>query len=206
MRTTLPYRPTASAHSSQLTAHPENFTFSAKEKDAESGLSYFGSRYYSSDLSLWLSADPMADKYPSLSPYVYCAVNPVKLTDPDGRWIPGLDDDNNIIVTQEECDDLNSFRKFMGPAYSEEDLYSMYGAKQDGQINLTKIYGKEFQTMTDAINEANGNPDFEKSENNNCWGASITITKNIKPKCCQRTLLRETTVIEEEHLVKDITT
>ena len=60
------------------------FTFSAKEKDLETGLSYFGSRYYSSDLSIWLSVDPMAVKYPSLSPYVYCANNPVKLVDPNG--------------------------------------------------------------------------------------------------------------------------
>ena len=60
-------------------------TFSAKEKDAETGYSYFGARYYSSDLSIWLSVDPMAAKYPSLSPYVYCADNPVKLVDPNGE-------------------------------------------------------------------------------------------------------------------------
>jgi RHS repeat-associated protein len=59
-------------------------TFSAKEKDTETGLSYFGSRYYSSDLSIWLSVDPMSDKYPSLSPYTYCANNPIKIVDPDG--------------------------------------------------------------------------------------------------------------------------
>ena len=35
----------------------------------------------------WLSVDPLADKYPSLSPYAYCAWNPVKLVDPDGRTI-----------------------------------------------------------------------------------------------------------------------
>ena len=63
------------------------YTFSAKEKDSETGLSYFGSRYYSSDLSVWLSVDPMASKYPSLSPYVYCADNPVKLVDPNGEEI-----------------------------------------------------------------------------------------------------------------------
>ena len=63
------------------------YTFSAKEKDAETGYSYFGSRYYNSDLSIWLSVDPQAAKYPSLSPYVYCADNPVKLVDPNGEEV-----------------------------------------------------------------------------------------------------------------------
>ena len=80
------------AHYSLLTAN-STYTFSAKEKDLETGLSYFGSRYYSSDLSIWLSVDPMADKYPSMSPYVYCANNPVKLVDPNGEEI-----DDDIVV------------------------------------------------------------------------------------------------------------
>ena len=71
------------------------YTFSAKEKDTETGLSYFGSRYYSSDLSVWLSVDPMAGKYPSLSPYTYCADNPVKLVDPNGEEF--VDGDGNRV-------------------------------------------------------------------------------------------------------------
>ncbi len=64
------------------------FTSTGKEKDAETGFSYFGARYYDSDLSgLFLSIDPMADKYPSISPYAYCAWNPVKLVDPDGNEV-----------------------------------------------------------------------------------------------------------------------
>ena len=37
--------------------------------------------------------DPLSDKYPSMSPYAYCANNPVILVDPDGRdiWIIGND-------------------------------------------------------------------------------------------------------------------
>ena len=64
-----------------------NSDSSGKEKDSETGYYYFGARYYNPDLSLWLSVDPMSDKYPSLSPYNYCAWNPMKLVDPDGAEI-----------------------------------------------------------------------------------------------------------------------
>ena len=67
--------------------YKQHYTFSGKEKDAETGYHYFGARYYNSDLSLWLSVDPMSDKYPSLSPYNYCAWNPMKLADPTGKEI-----------------------------------------------------------------------------------------------------------------------
>ena len=62
-----------------------NYTFSAKERVSETGLSYFGSRYYSSDLSIWLSVDPMAGKYPHQSNYVYCSNNPIRIIDPNGE-------------------------------------------------------------------------------------------------------------------------
>jgi RHS repeat-associated protein len=63
------------------------YTFSGKEKDVETGYGYFGARYYDSGLSIWLSVDPMSDKYPSMSPYNYCGNNPIILVDPDGRLL-----------------------------------------------------------------------------------------------------------------------
>ncbi|MBP5709454.1 MAG: hypothetical protein J6W84_00535 [Bacteroidales bacterium] len=42
-------------------------------------ISYPAARYYNSDLSIWISVDPLVDKYPNLSPYTYCAGNPVRL-------------------------------------------------------------------------------------------------------------------------------
>ena len=88
------------------------YTFSAKEKDSETGLSYSGSRYYSSDLSIWLSVDPMSDKYPSLSPYVYCADNSVKLVDPNGDTISLLGDDweSALAHMQKHCPNLEISR------------------------------------------------------------------------------------------------
>ena len=61
------------------------YKFNGKEKDDETGYSYYGARYYTDRLSIWLSVDPLADKYPHLSPYAYCADNPVIFRDPDGR-------------------------------------------------------------------------------------------------------------------------
>lgn len=64
----------------------ERFTFTSKERDEETGYGYFGARYMDHELmTMWLSVDPLADKYPSLSPYNYCMWNPIKLVDPDGR-------------------------------------------------------------------------------------------------------------------------
>ena len=71
-------------------------TFTGKELDEETGYGYFGARYMDHELMMgWLSVDPMSDKYPNISPYAYCAWNPVKLVDPDGREIWIIGDDGN---------------------------------------------------------------------------------------------------------------
>ena len=67
----------------------EKFTrcsFTGKERDEETGYGYFGARYMDHELmTMWLSVDPLADKYPGLSPYNYCLWNPMKLVDPNGQ-------------------------------------------------------------------------------------------------------------------------
>ncbi len=82
------------------------YTFSGKERDSETGFSYFGARYYDSDMNIWLSVDPMLDALPYLSPYVYCSNNPIGRVDPDGR----LDDDY-----------FNQYGKYLGSDNSSTD-------------------------------------------------------------------------------------
>ena len=62
-----------------------NFLFNAKELDNETGLYYYGARYLDPTGAMWLSVDPMWEKYAGMSPYNYCAGNPVKLVDPKRR-------------------------------------------------------------------------------------------------------------------------
>ena len=71
-----------------LSSYNELFTSTGKERDEETGYGYFGARYMDHELmTMWLSVDPMADKYPSISPYAYCSWNPMKLVDPNSKEI-----------------------------------------------------------------------------------------------------------------------
>ena len=65
------------------------YLFNAKEFDEETGMYYYGARYYEPKLSLWMSVDPFAEKARDISPYVYCNQNPIIMFDPDGKkaWI-----------------------------------------------------------------------------------------------------------------------
>lgn len=61
--------------------------FNAKEFDEETGLYYYGARYYDPRLSLWISTDPLQEKYPHINSYCYTANNPILFVDPDGKAI-----------------------------------------------------------------------------------------------------------------------
>jgi RHS repeat-associated protein len=63
---------------------PTKERFSGKERDAETGLDYFGFRYYMPAVGRWTSVDPPADEFPSWSPYNYVENNPVTFTDRHG--------------------------------------------------------------------------------------------------------------------------
>ena len=132
------------------------YTFSAKEKDTETGYLYFGARYYSSDLSIWLSVDPMADKYPSMSSYVYCANNPVKLVDPNGEKIVVDGDDASDVVTQINNKTSEKFNVFIddngnmdysGKAKTKIDRFLKKAIKQENVKVIIKANNNQ-ETFT----------------------------------------------------------
>ncbi|MDR2948024.1 MAG: hypothetical protein LBV71_02330, partial [Prevotella sp.] len=80
------------------------YLFNAKELDEETGLYYYGARYYDPRTSIWLSVDALATYNPfekenfidgqhnggvynsfNLNVYSYCYQNPIKLIDPNGK-------------------------------------------------------------------------------------------------------------------------
>jgi RHS repeat-associated protein len=140
------------------TTYEAIYKFSGKERDIETGYGYFGARYFSSELGIWISTDPMANKYPSLTPYNYCADNPIMLHDPNGEdFDPRIDHKNKTITicatyyTASENRDklqkgLAAWNKQSGEYYFTPD-----GTKTEYKINFDlKVADGDFATTDDA--------------------------------------------------------
>ena len=129
---------------------------------------YFGARYMDHELmTMWLSVDPMSDKYPSISPYAYCAWNPVKLVDPDGKeftvWIE--DGEGNTY----------EYKPNMAPTGD--------AAAQQQIQTLNKMYSTSLgQEVLDVLIES-GNDYYITNESTRTPGTSGTVEYGNGAKC-----------------------
>jgi RHS repeat-associated protein len=71
--------------SSLRTFIKKRYHYTGKEKDAESGLYYYGARYYAAWTCQFLSVDAKAKETVRFSPYAYANNNPLKFNDPTGN-------------------------------------------------------------------------------------------------------------------------
>ena len=142
---------------SSITHHlAEMHAFSSKERDVETGLSYFGARYYSSELSIWMSVDPMVDKYPSTSPYSYCRNNPVILYDPNGMFDDWVEDKNGHIywdehaTSQETTKEGETYLGKEGQRNYETTVVNYNGDATKTERETVFIYGSSSDNTQDA--------------------------------------------------------
>ncbi|MBP5419481.1 MAG: RHS repeat-associated core domain-containing protein [Bacteroidales bacterium] len=92
------------------TSYEQPWKFNGKELDTETGLYYYGARYYEPVLALWYGVDALAEKYPNMGGYVYCANNPIRLIDPDGNdWYMTSNDDISTPVYFEGHDEHDGY-------------------------------------------------------------------------------------------------
>ena len=149
--------------------------FTGKELDEETGYGYFGARYMDYELMTgWLSVDPMSDKYPSLSPYNYCAWNSMRLVDPDGEetiecddgWKTSIDKNTGqktlVKVNTDGGDTYQSFVDQLGPLCSTRDFVEQYSnmgySVSDGTENIStsEENGTKISNILSDIGTING--------------------------------------------------
>ena len=75
------------------------YKYNGKELDRTHGLDWYdyGARHMAPDAGRFTTIDPMAEKYYHLSPYAYCANNPVRYVDPNGTDIWDIDVNGNVV-------------------------------------------------------------------------------------------------------------
>lgn len=75
--------------SSLRTWAKKRYRYTGKEKDEESGLYYYGARYYAAWTCRFISVDPLAGKYSNVSPYCYAHNKPINKVDVNGEGPSG---------------------------------------------------------------------------------------------------------------------
>lgn len=126
-----------------LPTNSTEYRFSGKELQNISDYEIydFGARQYFPKYAIWSSVDPLSEKYYPITPYAYCANNPVNLIDPDGRMFDWV---HNLQTGEFEWMD-NVVSQATTP-----DGYSYVGSSSDDILRSMNIY-LEYQQLTDAI-------------------------------------------------------
>ena len=128
------YYPFGGLHNEGDNRLSQNKLYNGKEYDPMHGLNLYdySARQYDPAVGQFTSMDPLCEKYYHISPYAYCAGNPVKYVDPDGRDAVAVIDEQNKIVRIKANYYVNTkgvykrgTDKLLCAGYSPQDIKSM---------------------------------------------------------------------------------
>ena len=151
------------------------YKFNGKEFDQETGLYYYGARYMNPVTSLWYGVDPMMEKYPNISSYLYCYANPSKLIDPDGKdpilWFLLY---KGTAVIMEKMVPVNKVRQ-AGYAMQHPIIALRVGAYKERGTNISSIASNFQINIARAANLSSGKEgDLGNAFRHTLWQSIIT--------------------------------
>jgi RHS repeat-associated protein len=88
------------------------YLFNSKELDEETGLYYYGARYYNPRESVWMSVDPLFEK--TMTPYQYTYQNPLKYTGPTGMKGEDWVEKNGKLYFDSRVSDQKTAEEYWG--------------------------------------------------------------------------------------------
>ena len=116
--------------------------------------------YLSDRSSIWYSVDPLAEKYPNYSPYVYCYNNPVVYVDPNGKQGEWFFEMGPILERQSiqygSYKDDGSFPSMQNAVkYSDrpEKAAQIAAYTEAGMWGLLEVGGAAFQVLSPYLYE-----------------------------------------------------
>ncbi|WP_255424450.1 RHS repeat-associated core domain-containing protein [Apibacter sp. HY039] len=155
------------------------YLFNGKELDEETGLYYYGARYYNPRESVWLSVDPLFEQ--TMTSYQYCYQNPVKFIDPTG--MKGTDDyvfDENGKFVRVDKKAGEDFLVIENSKTKQQTHYVFNDPKTDvAAINYNmKKFGSKFKEHTFIYAMTSDWIDFHEKES--CIEKMNWISRNYK--------------------------
>ena len=165
------------------TSSVQPYKYNGKELDTKKGLNWYdyGARHYDAALGRFATVDPMTEKYYSMSPYVYCANNPMKFVDSDGKQLiipptffgmnpPILGTSNPIIATGRNIGMLGTSDKIVKALPKEEHHIIPRSLKGNDVIKTAKeggfkLEGKGNKISVDKFSKATGEGQHAKHPN-----------------------------------------
>ena len=143
----------------------QRYKYNSKEFDELHGLNTYdyGARQYAPLLPLWDRVDPLAEKYYGVSPYVYCANNPVIFVDPDGRKF------DFSKMTKGE------YQSYLGQINPLREASPLFNTMYSSLENSKETYFISFDKVSSVVKQA-GDIDghFVKGDNG---GGSVVFNK-----------------------------
>ena len=135
---------------SSTNASDSRYRFTGKELSEESGEYDFGARFLDPIPGRFTTIDPLAEKYYSLSPYAYCAGNPMSFVDPDGTFISTHTDyDGNVIFVRD--DGGNGVYRHSGNRFQARrqvlSQYSLANTSAGGEYMGESLHSLSFADM-----------------------------------------------------------
>ena len=152
----------------------QRYKYNGKELDRMHGIDWYdyGARHMSPDAGRFTTIDPMAENYYSISPYAYCANNPVNAIDPDGKstWVIALEDGTYQVIGGDIDDD-------------DRNIY-LYNRDSNG----------DYTVKGEAIGVTSSTTSFYNSDKNE-WRNSIINPSDISGKVFLGKIFKDPNII-----------